>query len=364
MFERWDGRGIPNGTRGEDIPLEIHIVHLADVVEVYLRTGGLGRAVDVVRSRRGTQFSPAVAEVFEHDASAIVDGLLEVDVWTAALAQAPDRHRTLDSEEIDELLGAMADFVDLKCPCSPGYSRGVADLVAAAARHLRMPSAEITRLYRAGLVHGLGRLGVSNQIWEKKGSLSTAEWERVRMYPYLTGRILSRVGGLESVVSVATKHEERLDGSGFPRGLASAELTTQDRVLAAAAAYHQLLEPSASRPALDPRGAASHLRQQARAGRLDAESVEAVLVAAGHRASRRTPWSAGLTAREIEVLRLVAQGRSNREIAAELFIAEKTARNHIERVYTKLGVNNRTQATLAAIDRGLAGFPVDAATGP
>ena len=364
IFERWDGRGMPNGIGGEDIPLEIHIVHLADVVEVHLRTGGLGRAVEVVRSRRGTQFSPAVAEVFERDAAAIVDGLLEMDVWTAALAQAPDRDRTLDDAEIDELLRAMADFVDLKCPCSPGYSRGVADLVAATARHLRMPSADITRLYRAGLVHGLGRLGVSNQIWEKKGPLSTAEWERVRMYPYLTGRILSRVGGLESVVSVATKHEERIDGSGFPRGLASGELTAQDRLLAAAVAYHQLLEPRPNRPALDPRGAATQLREEARASRLDAESVEAVLAAAGHRVSRRAPWSAGLTAREVEVLRLVAQGRSNREIAAELFIAEKTARNHVERVYAKLGVNNRTQASLAAIDRGLAGFPVDATARP
>jgi HD-GYP domain-containing protein (c-di-GMP phosphodiesterase class II) len=364
IFERWDGRGLPNGARGEDIPVEVHIVHLADVVEVHLRTAGLGPAVDVVRSRSGTQFSPAVAEVFERDAAEIVDGLLEMDVWTAALEQAPDRDRILDGDEIDELLRAMADFVDLKCPCSPAYSRGVADLVAAAARHLRMPSADITHLYRAGLVHGLGRLGVSNQIWEKKGPLSTAEWERVRMYPYLTGRILSRVGGLESVVSVATKHEERIDGSGFPRGLAGAELTAQDRLLAAAVAYHQLLEPRPHRPALDPLGAANQLRQEARAGRLDAESVEAVLAAAGHRASRRTSWSAGLTAREIEVLRLVALGQSNREIAAGLFIAEKTARNHIERVYTKLGVNNRTQASLAAIDRGLVGFPVDAAAGP
>ena len=132
-------------------------------------------------------------------------------------------------------------------------------------------------------------------------------------------------------------------------------MTAQDRLLAAALAYHQLLEPRPHRAALDPRDAAGQLRQEARAGRLDAESVDAVLVAAGHRASRRTPWSAGLTSREVEVLRLVAQGRSNREIAAELFIAEKTARNHIERVYAKLGVNNRTQATLAAIDRGLAG---------
>ena len=364
MFERWNGQGLPNGARGEDIPVEIHIVHVADVVEVHLRTGGLERAAEVLRSRRGTQFSPAVVEVFESDAAAIVDGLLEMDVWTEALAQAPDRDRTLNGDELDELLRAMADFVDLKCPCTFGHSRGVADLVAGAARHLGMSPADITRLYRAGLVHGLGRMGVSNQIWEKKGPLSTAEWERVRMYPYLTGRILSRVNGLESVAALATKHRERIDGSGFPRGIAGAELTPQDRLLASAVAYRRLLEPRPHRPALDPRGAADQLRDEARAGRLDAESVEAVLATAGHRASRRMPWPAGLTNREVEVLRLIAQGRSNREIAAELYIAEKTAGNHVESVYTKLGVNNRTQASLAAIDRGLTGFPLDTAARP
>jgi HD-GYP domain-containing protein (c-di-GMP phosphodiesterase class II) len=363
IFERWDGRGLPNGACGEDIPVEIHIVHVADVVEVYLRTTGLERAVEVLRSRRGTQFSPAVVEVFERHAAAIVNGLLEMDVWTAALAQAPDRDRTLTDGEIDELLGAMADFVDLKCPLSLGHSRGVADLVAAAARHLGMSSADVIRLYRAGLVHGLGRMGVSNQIWEKKGPLTTAEWERVRMYPYLTGRILSRVGGLEPVVSVAAKHRERIDGSGYPRGLAGAELTAPDRLLASVVAYHQLLEPRPHRPALDPRGAADHLRHEARSGRLDAESVEAVLAAAGHQVPRRTPWPAGLTDRQVEVLRLIAQGRSNREIAAELSITEKTARNHVEHVYAKLGVTNRTQASLAAIDSGLAGLQVNAVAG-
>jgi HD-GYP domain-containing protein (c-di-GMP phosphodiesterase class II) len=360
IFERWDGRGMPNGARGEDIPLEIRIVRLADVVEVHLRTGGIERAVDVVRSRRGTQFSPEVADVFAQNAADIVDGLLEIDVWTATLEQAPDRGRTLVGDEIDELLRAMADFVDLKCPSSPGYSRGVADLAAAAAQMRRLPDADVMRLYRAGLVHGLGKLGVSNHIWGKRGPLTTAETERMRMYPYLTGRILSRVEGLESVVSLATKHEERIDGSGFPRGLAGAELTAQDRLLAAAVAYQQFREDQPQKAALGPDDIASELRRGARAGHYDVESVEAVLAAAGHRSSRRTSFSAGLTAREVEVLRLVAQGRSNREIADELFIAQKTARNHVERVYAKLGVKNRTQATLAAIDRGLAGSSVDA----
>lgn len=359
IFERWDGRGMPDGARGDQIPLEVHIVRLADVAEVHLRTGGLPRAVDVIRARRGTQFSPEVADVFAGDAAAIVDGLLDIDVWTAALAQAPDRHRTLHADEADELLRAVADFVDLKCPCTPGYSRGVAESAAGAARSMRMPAADVTRLYRAGLVHGLGRLGVSNQIWSKRGPLSTAESERLRMYPYLTGRILSRVAGLESVVSIATKGEERIDGSGFPRGLVGAELSSADRLLAAAVAYHQLLEPRPDRPGLDNSAAAQAIRAEARAGRLDADGVEAVLAASGHRPARRTSRDGNLTAREIEVLRLVAQGRSNREIAAALHIAEKTARNHIERMYAKLGVRNRTQASLAAIDRGLAPFAID-----
>jgi len=209
-------------------------------------------------------------------------------------------------------------------------------------------------LYRAGLVHGLGRMGVSNRIWEKPGPLTGAEWERVRLYPYLTGRILSRVTGMEDVVAVATTHRERLDGSGYPNGVRGRDLSVADRLLAAAETYQRFGEPRPHRGALTPEHAAGRLRQEAHRGRLDAEAVEAVLTAAGHRRVRRAPWPAGLTAREVEVLRLVARGRSNRQIADELCIAEKTARNHVERVYAKLGVDNRTRAGLAAVDLGLA----------
>ena len=355
VFERWDGRGMPNGARGEDIPLEIHIVHLADVVEVHLRTGGLAAAVDVVHSRRGTQFSPAVAEVFERDAAAIVDGLLEMDAWTAALAQAPDRDRILDDDEIDELLGAIADFVDLKCPCSPGYSRAVGDLVAAAARHLRMPSADTTRLYRAALVHGLGRLGVSNQIWEKKGPLSTAEWERLRMYPYShrpdtePGRRLG-VGGFPRDPARGTGRRVRLSPRTRGRRVdcAGPVAGRGGGLSATARARSQSHRPRSCRSGRSaaPRGARRTPRRRVGERRLGRGRTSGIAAGA---------LVGGLTSREVEVLRLVAQGRSNREIAAELFIAEKTARNHVERVYAKLGVKNRTQATLAAIDRGLAG---------
>lgn len=352
-FERWDGAGLPAGVRGDAIPVEMHIVHLADMAEVHLRTGGTAHALAVAHTRSGTQFCPRVVQAFDEAAAEITGDVLDQDAWSAALAQAPDRDRTLNRDELDELLRAMADFVDLKCPYLLGHSRNVADLGAAAGRQQSLPPAEIELLYRAGLVHGLGRMGVPNQIWEKPGPLTTAEWERVRLYPYLTGRILSRVGGLESVVTLATTHRERLDGSGYPAGIRAADLNTTARILAAAETYQRLREPRPHRQALTAEHAAARMRSDAGAGRFDTEAVEAVLAAAGHRIKRRAPWPAGLTGREVEVLRLVALGYTNRQIATELTIAPKTTRNHVEHLYTKLGVHNRTQAGLAAIDLGL-----------
>lgn len=352
-FERWDGAGLPSGVRGDEIPVEMQIVQLADVAEVYVRLGGSAQAVAVARARSGTQFGPRVAQVFVDDVDAITAGVLEQDAWSAALTQASDRDYILSRPELDEMLRAMADFVDLKCPYLLGHSRRVADLAAAAGRHRGLPVAEVELLYRAGLVHGLGRMGVPNQIWEKVGPLTTAEWERVRLYPYLTGRILSRVGGLEPVVAVAVTHRERLDGSGYPGGLRATDLGVTARILAAAETYQRLREPRPHRRALTAEAAAARMCRDAQAGRLDTEAVEAVLLAAGHTTKRRAPWPAGLTGREVEILRLVALGYSNRQIADELGIAHKTTRNHVEHVYTKLDVHNRTQAGLAAIDLGL-----------
>ncbi|MEE2034793.1 HD domain-containing phosphohydrolase [Rhodococcus chondri] len=352
-FERWDGAGLPAGARGDAIPVEMHIVHLADVAEVHLRTSGPAAAVAMAQRRSGTQFCPRVVQTFAEAAAEITAGVLEQDAWSAALAQAPDRDHFSSGPELDELLRAMADFVDLKCPFLLGHSRNVADLAAAAGRYRKLPSEEIELLYRAGLVHGLGRMGVPNQIWEKPGPLTTAEWERVRLYPYLTGRILSRVGGLESVVALAQTHRERLDGSGYPSGVRAADLSDAARILAAAETYQRLREPRPHRQPLTAEDAAVRMRHDAGAGRFDTEAVEAVLTAAGHRTKRRAPWPAGLTGREVEVLRLVALGHSNRQIAAELNITHKTTRNHVEHLYTKLDVHNRTQAGLAAIDLGL-----------
>jgi HD-GYP domain-containing protein (c-di-GMP phosphodiesterase class II) len=357
FFERWDGGGLPVGAQGDAIPVEMRVVQLADVAEVHLRRAGVDGAVAMARSRSGAQFDPTIVATFDRCAGEILDGLPD-DVWHAALAQAPDRDRLLTEGELDGLLEAMGDFVDLKCPFTLGHSRGVAALAAEAGRRCGLPGPDVKLLRRAGLVHDLGRMGVSNAIWEKPGPLSAGEWERVRLHPYLTGRILSRVRGLEPVAALAAAHHERQDGSGYPRAVGGGALTPPERLLAAADAYHAMVEPRPHRDALSEGDAAERLRRQARESRLDAQAVDAVLEAAGHRVPRRKAWPAGLTTREVEVLRLVAQGRSNRDIASDLFISEKTVRNHVEHIYSKLAVSNRTGASLFAVEHGIIGsFP-------
>jgi DNA-binding CsgD family transcriptional regulator len=208
-------------------------------------------------------------------------------------------------------------------------------------------------LRRAGLVHGFGRLGVSNGIWDRAGPLGAGEWERVRLYPHLTERMLRQSPALAPIGAVAVQVRERLDGSGYPRGLNAAAISTTGRVLAAAEAYQTKREPRPHREALMPAVAAAELRAEVRGGRLDGDAVEAVLVAAGHRTPRRREGPAGLTAREIDVLRLVARGCSSKEIAQQLTISPKTARNHIEHIYTKIGATSRVTASLYAVQHGL-----------
>jgi HD-GYP domain-containing protein (c-di-GMP phosphodiesterase class II) len=253
----------------------------------------------------------------------------------------------------------MGDFVDLKCPFTLGHSRAVAELAENAGKCAGLPQDEIDILRRAGYVHDLGRIGVSNRVWEKPGELTHAERERVHLHPYLTGRILARVGGLKAVREVAVNHHERLDGSGYPNGLRGDDLSMRERVFAASESYCTSMEPRPHRDARDEATAARQLRSEAARGRLDGDAVEAVLEAAGHRPSRKATRPAGLTRREAEVLLHVAQGLSNREIASALWISEKTVRNHVEHIYAKIGVSNRIGASLYATRHGLTGSALD-----
>ncbi|MGZ4605617.1 MAG: HD domain-containing phosphohydrolase [Blastococcus sp.] len=352
-FERWDGKGLPTGTKGADNLLAARIVNLADVLEVYHRADGPAAALRVARDRRGSQFDPALVDLACDAGPALFEGLDAATTWHTVIAAEPALGRTVHGPALDTAFEALADFADTKSPYTLGHSRGVAALSAGAAGLLGLPPATVTHVRRAALVHDLGRLGVSNAVWDKHGGLTAAEEERVRLHPYLTERMLASSPALRAFGQTATQHHERIDGSGYPRGVQGNALTVPGRILAAADAYHAKLEPRPHRPALSPDEGATWARAEVRAGRLDASAVDAVLAAAGHAVRRRKDWPAGLTSREVEVLRLVARGVPNREIAERLVISRKTAGNHIEHIYAKIGVSNRARASLFAVQHGL-----------
>lgn len=352
-FERWDGRGEPRGAKGADVHLASRLVNLADVVEVFHAAGGIDAAVGVARARSGTQFDPALVELFADEAGAIFEELDSVSTWDAVMATEPLLGVELSEGGLDLALEAVADFVDLKSPYTIGHSRAVADLVGEAAMASSFPGNDASQVRRAALVHDVGCLGVSNAVWDKHGELTHAEGERVRLHPYLTERMLASTPALSGVAAIAVQHHERLDGSGYPRGLAGDALSPGGRILAAADMYQAKTESRPHRPVQPPDEAAATLRAEVRAGRLDGDAVDAVLRSAGHRVRRRREWPAGLTAREVEVLRLVSRGLSHQEIAQRLVISRKTASNHVEHIYTKIGVSNRAMASVFAMRHGL-----------
>lgn len=173
------------------------------------------------------------------------------------------------------------------------------------------------------------------------------------MHPYLSERMLASSPALSEIAAVAVLHHERLDGSGYPRGLSGTAIPTPGRVLAAADRYATLTAERPHRAAHTREAAASLLRDDVNAGRLDGPAVEAVLTSAGHRVRRRAAWPAGLTNREVEVLRLLALGLTNRAIAERLQVAPKTVGAHVEHVYAKTGATNRASAGLFAMQHGL-----------
>ncbi|MFZ0548524.1 MAG: HD domain-containing phosphohydrolase, partial [Candidatus Promineifilaceae bacterium] len=258
------------------------------------------------------------------------------------------------ADQFDTACQAMADFVDIKTPFTIGHSNRVAALAADAAKRLGLPESDVTAVRRAGWLHDLGKTGVSAGIWMKAGPLTEKDWEWIRLHPYYTERILQRPFALSQLGEIAATHHEQLDGSGYYRGLTADSLTPAARILAAANAYQVKLEERPHRQALPPEEAAKEMQQKVRTGQLDSEAVHHVLAAAGHTPSRvRREMVAGLSQRQIEVLRLLAQGMTIKDVSNALVISPKTADNHIQHIYNKIGVSTRAGATLFAIENNL-----------
>ena len=353
VFTRWDGKGVPKGVGGEAISLKTRLYHLADVVEVFHRTGGVTAAVDMVRSRRGTQFDPAVADLFCSVARDVLKDPATEDDWNAVIAGDPALQRCLTEAELDQALEAIADFTDLRSPSRAGHSRNVARLASQAAMNAGLPLADVVAVRRAALLHDMGLHGISASILDKPAPLSASESERMRMHSYYTERMLARPPMLARLGAIASLTHERCDGSGYHRRLTAPAIPATGRILAAACAFCAMTEPRSYRPPLSAKQATAELRGDVREGKLDSAAVDAVLAAAGQSQGKRRTGPAGLTPREVEVLVLIARGASSRQVARALNIAPKTAGTYIERIYSKTGASTRSTATLFAMQHGL-----------
>ena len=353
VFARWDGKGFPNAA-GDAIPLPMRLLHVARDVSLFLTAAGADEARAVLERRAGAAYEPRLAELAVRNLDGLLAELDETQMWEQALESEPSPPVFIAGERIDAGFAAIAAITGLKSPWLREHSTSVAELAEAAAWRKGIPAESITFLRCAALALDLGRIGVSNAIWEKAGPLGFGEWERVRLHPHFTERAFAQSPALASIGVLAGSHHERLDGSGYHRGSRGPTLDLAARILAASDCYVAMREARPYRPALDSPAAEAELQRDATEGRLDPEAVDAVLAAAGHGVSKRPrELPAGLTPRELEVLLALARGQSNQMIADGLGISVKTVGHHVQHVYQKADVRSRAAATVWAFEHDL-----------
>jgi putative nucleotidyltransferase with HDIG domain len=274
LDEHWDGRGQPRGLRGEEIPLLGRILCLAQTVEIFHAFGGVQAAWSMAENRSGGWFDPALVDTLGACVpdSAFWESLAEPDVadW-----EPEDRVLTADDARLDRIAIAFAGVIDAKSPWTYRHSDRASLIAAGIAAKLGVDAAAVSDLRRAALLHDIGKLAVSNRILDKRGDLSAAEVTIIREHPLITAQILERVPGFSQLARLASAHHERLDGRGYPRGLAADALDVPMRVLAVADVYEAVTSERPYRAAMTSEQALEILRAEAPA-RLDAAAVAAL----------------------------------------------------------------------------------------
>ena len=296
-YERWDGRGWPGDLGGDDIPLASRIAHVAEFIEVANRLGGFPAVRRLAQERSGGDFDPVLASLVDAEADVILSGLDTVGAWSAVIDAEPALAIVLTDDSLDAALLAIGNFVDLKSPYFLGHSRAVAELSAEAGAPFGLAETDVQVVRRAGLVHGLGRLGISNAILDKRGPIGAGEWERVPHAAVSDRPHVAPVGGARANRPDRGAARERLDSSGYPRGLSGSAISREARILAVADSYQAMREPRPHRASRTAEEAAAELLAEVKAGRYDADAVAAVLGAAA------TAWHGDGKARGVDTTR-------------------------------------------------------------
>jgi HD-GYP domain-containing protein (c-di-GMP phosphodiesterase class II) len=246
LDEHWDGRGQPDGLQGEAIPLLARILCIAQTLEIFHAHGGVRAARAVVRRRRGRWFDPALVDAALTIEPSFWDTLEQPDVsgWEPA-----DRVLVADDERLDRIAEAFARVIDAKSPFTARHSERVAEIAVGIGGGLGFDPIAQRDLRRAGLLHDIGKLAISNRILDKPGKLTDEEFAAVKAHPAATLAILGRAPCFAPIAALAANHHERIDGTGYPRGLAGDALDLPMRVLAVADVYEAL---TADRPYRGP----------------------------------------------------------------------------------------------------------------
>jgi putative nucleotidyltransferase with HDIG domain len=346
-FERYDGKGSPAGLAGDGVPEAARFAAVGFAAVMFDTVAGPSLAAATVARWSGRALDPRIAAVFLEAPAELLSISDPDDPWAAVVDTEPQPRRFFrDEAQLDEALAGFGDAADLKAPFFQGHSRGVAGLARAAADKLGV---DPSLAYRAGLLHDLGRVAVPTGVWERPGPLRPQEWEQVRLHPYHSGRIVSRSPVLAPLATIVSRHHERIDGSGYPAGIRGSDLNATCRLLAAADVWRTLGETRPHRKAMQPQEASRVIPGLP----LDRDAVRAVLLAADAPRASFPALPVDLTERELEVLRLLSEGQTKRQIATQLFISHSTVHTHTVHIYAKCGVSTRAGLAMFAMRQGL-----------
>ncbi len=253
LDEHWDGAGQPEGLRGNAIPMNAAIALLAQVVDVFHTERGPDAAVAEVRARAGHWFAPALVDglLAAQAVPGFWEGLADPAVADRVLALDPSADAApVDEGYLDDIASAFSDVVDAKSTFTADHSRRVTLYADMIAEEMGLGSAHRRWLRRAGLLHDIGKLAVSNTILDKPGRPDDAEWAALRAHPGRGEEILMRVAAFRDIAPLAGAHHERLDGRGYPRGLRDDEICLETRILTVADVFDALSADRPYRPAM------------------------------------------------------------------------------------------------------------------
>ena len=359
QWERWDGKGLNYGLKGSEVPLAARILHAALTLELAYGFGGPTAARALAQEQSGARFDPEVVDAFlTLEKQADFWQTLEHEPTKSVILamQPPTSADRMMADQMEVVCEALADFVDIKTYESWNHSRIVAEVAVGMGSYLGLGGAEQTRLRFAALVHDIGNVAIPLRILEKGDNRSASEWEYYRLHSYYTQRVLERVEPLQELAPAAAAAHEWINGQGYHRQLTGEQIPLHGRVLAVADTYAQLTQQQGDQ--VEPADALRKMRPLV-GTQFDGSCYEALAASltSAHHVKRIVPRRrqlGDLTEREAELLRLLAQGQSNPQIAKTLVISRKTVEHHLEHIYNKIGVTCRTSAVVYAVQHGIA----------